>query len=700
MIEPAEMIRHLAPDGREALELDRRLSLAPRPIDDDTRLQMWTTLGRVFEHGPDYTGLSSVGLLLGRIQSGKTTAMTGLAALGSDRGYRLVVAILGSTNLLLSQNTARLLEGLGITAAGSAYTWAHLDPTVERRNLGREVARNLASGRSVIVTVLKNSQRLKSLAEQIDRADVDAMALVLDDEADQASLNTLVAHGLQSPTYSAIATLMSSLKRHLYVQVTATPFAPLLLEGTDLLSPSFVEVLGVGPGYTGAQEFFIENEPAVVRLVGTGEALSRPPTVIPHGLRQALINFLVGSGILLANGDEAAPVSMLVHPTHRTAIHDRVATLVHRELASLRRDLERAESLRDLDTEFTQQHDDLVAFGAAVVPPDALISSLRRVLRLVKVWVVNSTADQDKVVWAASPVHVLIGGNKLDRGFTVEGLTVSYLSRTASTQADTLAQRARAFGYRGEYLPYCRFFANSATVEAFRASVLTDEAMRVELTEWMDAGHELSGWAEHVGFLLGEGLAPTRNPVAPWLVRTPARGWHVLANPDTSEASRQRNADLVQEIGLLDAPVRAFGRMTFRVLTNVPLMTIASLLRRWSMPPRSGWSRSDVVEFVGRVAEHEPELAIDVVLMEAVTGGGPRSRTWRPQLGFSNLMQGRDKDLDSDRVGYAGDRAIFKDRSGLQVHWIKAKDGSVEPLFTLALHIGADIAAATEVRRR
>lgn len=699
----ADLLSSLAVQPHQALKLDERLVAAARPIDDETRARMWRTLDRVLSHRPEPPAPgNAVGLLLGRIQSGKTTAMTGLAALAHDRGYRIVVAILGSTNLLLAQNTTRLLAGLGLAQGlTSDYVWAHLDPTVERRRLGRELDHYLATERTVLITVLKNSRRLQTVAEHLERLDLrEVPALILDDEADQASLNTLVSEGLESPTYRSISTLTGALPSHLYVQVTATPFAPLLLQPGDLLSPTFVEVLEPGPGYTGAREFFVDNSDAVVRLVSPGEALTRPPPALPIGLRQALANYLLGAAILLAVDPSTAPVSMLLHPTHRVAIHERVALLLYRELSSINAALEMATSVRDLAEPFPTQYDDLLRWGAVEVEAGELLDALRRVARLVRVSVVNSAADQDSVVWASSPAHILVGGNKLDRGFTVEGLTVSYLSRSTSTQADTLAQRARAFGYRREYLPYCRFFANSSTVEAFQASVLTEEAMRSELQQWLSSGRALSSWSEHVGFVLGQGLTPTRNPVAPWLSRIPSRGWHVLASPDMSNEVQAENRAHLEELGLLRARRKSYGRLDFRTLENVPISRVAALLSHWSMPARSGWSRSDIITFVQRVAKLQSDLLVDVVLLDGVGDGAPRIRSWRPIFGFSNLMQGRDNGYTGRDDQYPGDRAMFGARSGLQVHWLRPRgDEAAPPVFTLALHVGEDITAATEVRR-
>ena len=103
-------------------------------------------------------------------------------------------------------------------------------------------------------------------------------------------------------------------------------------------------------------------------------------------------------------------------------------------------------------------------------------------------WLVNSASDVNRVDWKVAPVHVLVGGNKLDRGFTVEGLTVTYMNRPASEQLDTIEQRARAFGYRSDLLPYCQFFATPRTLKVLREIVDTEYDLRAQLRDWLDSG--------------------------------------------------------------------------------------------------------------------------------------------------------------------------------------------------------------------
>src|SRR3712207_1051849 len=133
----------------------------------------------------------------------------------------------------------------------------------------KELTDWLSRGRTVVIPLLKHAGRINSLAQVLRTVRVEAPVLVVDDEADQASLNTEVGFASESRTYEAIAALRASVPLHLYVQFTATPYAPLLLERDDRLRPDFVEMLTPGTGYTGGREFFVDNADTVIRAIPT-----------------------------------------------------------------------------------------------------------------------------------------------------------------------------------------------------------------------------------------------------------------------------------------------------------------------------------------------------------------------------------------------------------------------------------------------
>ncbi|HEU0130876.1 MAG TPA: Z1 domain-containing protein [Mycobacteriales bacterium] len=680
---------------RERDRLDA--GLVARGLPDDARRSVWTSIDAILAHGPLAPGghAGATGLALGYVQSGKTTAITALAAAAADAGYRVVVTVLGSTRLLLGQNAARLTGALGI-GEREDYRWIHVESPAGATR-AREMREWLGRGRVLLVSVLKHAGRLTSLADVLARAGVgDEPVLVIDDEADQASLNTQVNQATVSRTYAALSRLRAAVPNHLYVQFTATPYAPLLLEPEDHLRPDFVELLQPGPGYTGGREFFVDHADVVVRPIPTldEQPPKSLPTLLPRSLVSAVGAFVAGTAMLLGADPTSAPVSMLVHSTQRNDVQERYHYLLRRLLRRWAADAEAATTVAELPPEVTDERVRIARLGGRDVDPATFLEQVRYVLREATPWLVNSASDVDRIDWRAAPVHLLVGGNKLDRGFTVEGLTVTYMNRPPSDQVDTLEQRARAFGYRGDLLPYCQFFATPRTLKLLREIVDTEYDLRASLRDWLAAGNDVAGWAEQIGLLLPEGTRPTRQAVLGALVRFNERPtWHQLRRPSLEPVDVAANAALVAGLGLLDAPRVAYGRLEHRTL-HLPLDTVLDgLLEPWAgvgVGTSPGWRHAELVDFLRRLPEHGE---VPVVLLEHPQGG-PRRREWDPELGFVNLLQGADPRPVAGQAAYRGDRAIGNveedpERVVVEVHRVRATDPAQTPeLFTLAVHAG------------
>jgi hypothetical protein len=683
--------------GDEAGRLDGSLASPPMSLDVGARAGIWGSASALLSHGPLAQGglEGATGLALGYVQSGKTTSITALLALAADDGYRLMVALLGTTNLLLDQNTARIQGAL--VGDRVDYRWVTL-PNPKGRQAATKLADWLDRGRVLLVPVLKHAGRLNALADALAEAGAERTpTIIIDDEADQASLNTKVRAQDESETFAAIQRVRAAVPNHLYVQYTATPYAPLLLEPDDHLSPDFVEMLNPGPGYTGGREFFIDNADRVVRPIPTldEQAPRGLPTGLPASLVDALGSFVAGTAMLLGNALDTAPVSMLIHSTHKNDVQARYQFLLERRLRQWKQQAEDAERADALPPEIVAERGRLLRAGARDLPDDAFIEQVRFTLRESTVWLVNSASDVKKIDWRVAPVHILIGGNKLDRGFTVEGLTVTYMNRPASPQVDTLEQRARAFGYRQDLLPYCQFFATPRTLETLRGTVFTEYDLRAELEDWLDGGGSVADWARHVGMMLPAGTRPTRDAVLTAVERfNVGAEWHSLRRPDLSEGTRQRNRSLVEAVGLLDAPERSFGRLGHRVV-DVQLRDVRErLLEPWQLASYSpGWRHDDILQYLSRLDDQAQ--TVPVVLMQQPEGG-PRERRWDDELGFVNLFQGPDVIERAGADFYRGDRNLFDfDREPtkivFQVHRVHPRGVDIDEVLTLAARLGTNV---------
>jgi hypothetical protein len=366
-----------------------------------------------------------------------------------------------------------------------------------------------------------------------------------------------------------------------------------------------------------------------------------------------------------------------------------------RELKAIRRGLEAEQGQGQFPLPARAEMDRLASLGVPVPSDAALKERLRYVTSQAHLWLLNSASAVRQVDWKASPVHILVGGNKLDRGFTVEGLTVTYMNRPPSEQVDTIEQRARAFGYRSEFLPYCQFFGSARTIKLLREIVFTEYDLRSSLRQSLEAGRSVDDWAKEIGLLIPGGARPTRESVISSLSMA-HMGWHQLRRPSLHAEMIAANWETCSNLGILSAPPRDFGRLSFRHLSLPISKLVESLLRPWQIASYSGgWRHDAIVDAFARTGRFHDRA--DVVLMEQNAGTAlaqPRVRNWDDQDGFDNLFQGRDLSSAGPLAHYPGDRSILglesnPERIVIQVHRVVPRQGPTDNrLLTLAVHFG------------
>jgi hypothetical protein len=435
------------------------------------------------------------GLIVGYVQSGKTLSFTSVAAAGHDNAVRIIVVVAGSTNILAAQSRDRLLRDLNIKG-GPLRPWRHFhNPD---RGLTGTISKLLEAwdaqygrNQTVLITALKHQKRIGDVADLLNSLPADKVgtALVIDDEADQASLNSRVRQGERSAVHQSLLRLRSFLERHTYLQYTATPQAPIFIPLIDLLSPDFCEVLEPGEGYVGGHVIFRERSDDVVRPI-PAEDLEEDPHVPPESLLKAFRVFLIGVAdalAKLAHTGELYPQnrSMLVHPSRFVGEHTIYQTWLLTTASAWLDLLDRPEEpdRHELLRLFEASYADLARTGK-LAPLDDIMNWLPEAIRGTEVRAVNSLSEvnswQDE--WNQHYAWVLVGGQKLDRGFTVEGLTVTYMPRGRGVgYADTIQQRGRFFGYKSKYLGLCRVYLEPDVRHAFEVYVDSEESMRAFL---------------------------------------------------------------------------------------------------------------------------------------------------------------------------------------------------------------------------
>lgn len=453
---------------------------------------------------------SGRGLVLGYVQSGKTSNYTAVIAKAADAGYRLFIVLSGIHNNLRRQTQARLDRQLVVPQKG---LWIQL--TTEEKDFGdpgNADALLTLTTRKVLCVVKKNKTRLENLLRWLGSANPSAMArcpiLVIDDEADQASINT--GDPEDRTRINKLLLQLLSQERAAYIGYTATPYANLFIDPTfeqDLYPKDFIIDLPHPEGYFGPERIFgrerltADDEEAdfdgmdVVRIVSEDEAkLLRPPRKkelrkvfepeLTPSLADAIRYFFLATAARRARGQTKAHSSMLIHTTMYTDIHEAFRDTVRGEILSIRKRLEASTEKSHLLNLWTREMK-LVAGATSekAVDFEDVYKLLPDVLNEASV-VVDNYRSVERLDFSTGPQTVLvIGGNTLSRGLTLEGLIVSFFLRTASAY-DTLLQMGRWFGYRAGYEDLPRLWMTSELQKDFMFLSTVEEEIRLDVQRY------------------------------------------------------------------------------------------------------------------------------------------------------------------------------------------------------------------------
>lgn len=647
----------------------------------------------------------TTGLVVGYVQSGKTLSFTTLTALARDNGYGLVILIAGTIDNLKTQSEGRLIQDLGVSDE-PGQPWVLIDNPASQNSGFEALKAQLIRWRSktlspkkkktIIITVLKQHQRLANLVECLSHRSINlhgVPCLVIDDEADQASLNNCTAKNQKtsqnnlSANYREVVHLKAVLPHHTYLQYTATPQAPLLIGLADILSPGFAETLTPGKGYVGGETLFAKQSnyaKVIFAAEATATAATHPEA--PPALMDALRTFLLGA-CAHALAEQNSNRSMMVHPSQQTAPHTQYLDWIRtplREWKSWLSDPVLRASLRD---QFAGTHADLrKTVGGALPGLDELFVKMDEVLDTVMVREVNSTGKgAASIRWGDNEYWILVGGQKLDRGYTVKGLTVTYMPRPLGVgNADNIQQRARFYGYKEGYLGYCRVYVREEVKAAFEAYVEHEVFIRSELED--TRGLPLKEWTRK--FILANRLQPTRrNVMGIALAEVAAADWlhpkeahvnrkAVAHNRKVFEAFVGQLRNRCEELLAHEAdPERYLDKRKDsprnKLFEAVPLSdAYAQLLDAVQLgTPEDATERMAMLVILGRLLGENPDEVCDVFLIGNLE---PQNRSLRNQF-INQVFSGKSPNTtDRARLKYCGDRELHtEDRVAIHLRYFE-----------------------------
>ena len=522
------------------------------------------------------------GMIVGHIQSGKTSNYIGLTCKAVDAGFKVVIVLSGMHKSLRSQTQIRFDEGFlgydstpssqerkGMLTTGVGEIDPRLRPdTITNRLDNGDFKKSVADqfninpgGNPLLFVVKKNASVLRNLLEWIkwatnsitadDRNLVsDVPLLLIDDEADFGSVDTkeiiFNENGKPDEEHNPtrlnelIRKILISFEKRAYVGYTATPFANIFIHdraetlelGYDLFPRNFITAIPAPSDYIGPIQLFgIEEDPEsdsdaipglpLIRTVSDyADSLDvdencgwMPPKhnrlhvpiyegqeSVPPSLLEAIYSFVLVCAVRIARGYAHVHNSMLIHVTRYVDVQDKVYEQVSHEIKTIQNRLQRGDGnypIKILDELKSLWEIDFMQTTNAVNIPkleelswNDIKESLWRAAASIKIKRINGSAGDilDYTYHEKLGQNVIvIGGDKLSRGLTLEGLSVSYFLR-ASRMYDTLMQMGRWFGYRPGFLDLCRLYTTDDIIDWFGHITVASEELRKEFDHMVSIG--------------------------------------------------------------------------------------------------------------------------------------------------------------------------------------------------------------------
>ncbi|MEU2148752.1 Z1 domain-containing protein [Streptomyces globisporus] len=454
---------------------------------------------------PKEKSFSTRGLVVGHVQSGKTTNFTSVMAKSADRGYKLFIVLAGIHNGLRRQTQARLVQQL---VEPNPALWSQLTGLDHDFTPTENPASYFGKSNKthVLCVVKKNATVLRKLAKWLDKASdylADCPALIIDDEADQATVETKSINPL-------ILSIMGSLPRSAYVGYTASPFANLLIDPSaeNLYPKDFVVNLAKPEGHFGTEVLFgryaldgedpedVDDGSDMIRSVPDSDVASvRPSTraevdgfepVITDTLRRAVQYFWMVAAARQVRRVGNSHNTMLIHTSVNTTVHNSFREPLERLRSRTAQSLSDRDFQQDLRELWDAETARVVAedFGETKVTFDQLASELAGVVDRCRI-IMDNSSSEDRLDYENGPVTAIaVGGNTLSRGLTLEGLSVSYFVRAVSAY-DTLLQMGRWFGFRNGYADLPRIWMTDELAEWFRHLATVETEMRRDIDVYM-----------------------------------------------------------------------------------------------------------------------------------------------------------------------------------------------------------------------
>lgn len=656
------------------------------------------------------------GLVIGHVQSGKTANYLGLVAKAADAGYKFIIVIAGVHNNLRKQTQERVDEGfVGRTRVENTWkivgvghddyphpaTLTNVYADFNKRTADHSGWSINDFSKPVILVIKKNVSTLKSLHRWLDELNSrghgkikDVPMLMIDDEADNASINTKKEDNDPTQTNRRIREILSLFDKSCYVGYTATPFANIFINPDaygdeqlreELFPKDFIYCLDAPTTYFGPDRVFLDDDSSARILESIDDAENYIPfdhkkdfdvSELPPSLYKAIRQFVVVKAIRNLRGQDEKHCSMLVNVSRFVDVQSLVRTHINVYLKKLKDAIRAYHMMPDDVSQKNEIMDQLKKvfesdFWDADVSWEDLKPALYDSANSIRTFVVNSKSDEplDYKKYERDGhglTAIAVGGLSLSRGLTIEGLCISYMYRN-TRMYDTLMQMGRWFGYRSGYDDLCRVHLSRDSIDWYSHIAESSDDLREQIKQMRRDGLSPKKFGLYVLDHPDRLLVTAANKMRAGEKRTFKHNFsgrlvesYILSNDD--EVSND-NRNLVKhywdtKFGKDSSYIRDTGKGW--IIKDVDLNQIAEFINAFRVHENFLERRSAVVTYIKSISGSFP--VGDVLFISVEKGETDAGRLLGPQLRQSAVLkEGGYWRLSKDRVASRGDEKLGLD---------------------------------------
>ena len=690
-------------DGYFASAVSREMMRNDDSMTDDIVNNVFANASSILNECPNPSGsgeFKKTGIVIGKVQSGKTSNFIALLALAFDNGYNLGVVIGGNTKELLTQNVNRIRSSFNVPVDRLVV----LHSKDNHNKITPDAIKGfIDNGQKVLIVTLKSPQvkTKKHMSRVSELFDDPFMAnqntIIIDDEGDQATLNSKaylkdIAKPL-AQTYKVAKEIKEKIKRHCFISITATPQANILIKTTDVLSPDFGKLIYPGRGYCGLSVFHGEEQDKYVKVIPEEEdSLLDSDSGIPASFYDALSSFYVSNAIRKSRGDMNVH-SMLIHPSIKkfdhTKVEEKVNKLVKQWKAYAKNGIKDFGYINALRSKLIKAYEMYKADGVVTRNFEEIEGQiLKCICKSSDALVFNSDQINARSDADLYDTRIYIGGNILDRGITIKGLAITYIIRRAKgySTVDNTEQRARWFGYKNvpgfsDYIDICRVWATEAIKKDFSTINESDEDMWSSIERNLSRGKNFKELPRY--FVLQDDASHKLKLTRPQVARTKELFWSEWKTQtyyvkDKDQASF--NMQLVESFKnnhKNNNVVRDFkGDNQHLYIYDVKLSDfLENLLDKFKFCQDEMNYAGYLNKLEELITERKLDDLIDVVWVRINT---KEKRKILEDGSIQQFFRGRDmRPNEKGEYNYLGDRHTCDDRSDkiqVQIHYIKASN--------------------------